>query len=147
MPAKERGMFRIYQCSRCHNIGFSQVESEECNSVCSLCRATIVHTSGMQYAATIQEAESLVREAVVGFKQKSRSSGSLRTIGLKKRVFNIVEALVDMNRGRPVSVNEILHECTDAGIDSNRAMTFIDTLLTEGTLTGDDSGIRPVGRL
>jgi len=100
----------------------------------------------MQYAATIQEAESCVREAVVGTKLKPKSSGSSRTIGLKKRVLNIVEALVDMNKGRPVSLKDILRECTDAGIDKDRAMDFIEALLGEGILSGDDLGMRPSGR-
>jgi hypothetical protein len=99
-----------------------------------------------QYAATLQEAESYVKEAVVGSKLKPRSSGNLRTIGLKKRVFNIVEALVDMNRGSPVTLDEILHECTDAGIDTDRATDFIEALLTEGTLAGDNLGMKPAGR-
>lgn len=147
MPAKERGMFRIYECPRCRNVGSAQVESEECISRCSLCQATIVHTSATQYAATIQEAESYVKEVVAGFKLKTRSSGSLRTIGLKKRVFNIVEALVDMNKGRPVAIDEVLRECTDAGIDSDRASGFVEDLLGEGALTGDDSGMKPAGRI
>jgi hypothetical protein len=100
----------------------------------------------MQYAATVQEAESYVRESVVGSKLRPRSSGSSRTIGLKKRVFNIIEALVDMNKGRSVGLDEILHECTDAGIDTNRAMDFIQALLTESALAEDDSGLKPAGR-
>ncbi len=146
MLAKERGMFRIYQCPRCRNIGFAQVESEECVSRCSLCQGPIVHMPAMQYAATIQEAESYVKEAVAGSKLKPRSAGSLRTIGLKKRVFNIIEALVDMNRGFPVTLDEVLRECTDAGIDTDRATDFIEALLTEGTLSGDKLGMKPAGR-
>ena len=58
-------MFRIYRCAKCKNIGYRTVESEEETSQCSLCRAVVVHETGMAYAVTVHEAQSSVRELVM----------------------------------------------------------------------------------
>jgi len=132
-------MFRIYHCSKCKNIGYSQVESEEDTSRCGLCQALILHETGTVYAVTRQEAQTLVRDLALE-SQMSRASvrGSTgRGLGVKKRVYNIVEALIDLRRGRPASIEEVMRECSEAGIDLGRAMKFLDTLESEGLIVND----------
>lgn len=132
-------MFRIYHCSRCKNIGYSQVESEEDASNCGLCHALILHETGTVYAVTCQEAQTLVRDLALE-SQMSRASmkGSAgRGLGVKKRVYNIVEALIDLRRGRPASIEDVMRECSEAGIDLGRAMKFLDTLESEGLIVND----------
>lgn len=136
---QDRGMFRVYHCSRCNNIGYSRVEREEELSVCSLCQAPIIHEKGTIYAVTRQEAQSLVHDLVLE-KQHAHNRAKradIRGLGIKKRVYNIVEALVDLKRGKPVSIEEIMRECSEAGIELGRAMKFLDTLESEGMIVND----------
>jgi len=131
-------MFRIYRCAKCRNIGYLAVENEEETSHCSLCRAVVVHETGMGYAVTLQEAEASVRELVIESQMsKVKSGGSSRGLGLKRRVYNIVESLIDLNRGRPVSIENVMRECSEANIDLGRAMRFLDSLESEGMILND----------
>ena len=135
---RQRGMFRVYRCSLCKNIGYSHVETEDEASRCSLCQAIILHESGTVYAVTIQEAQSSVHELVIESQiSKVKQGGNGRGIGVKKRVFNIVESLIDMNRGRAVTVENVMRECSEAGIDLGRAMKFLDSLESEGAIHND----------
>ena len=136
--ARERGMFRVYRCSLCKNIGYAHVETEDEATRCSLCQAIILHETGTVYAVTIQEAQSSVRELIIESQiSKVKQGGVGRGLGLKKRVFNIVESLIDMNRGRAVSIEDVMRECNEAGIDLGRASKFLDTLVSEGAIHND----------
>jgi hypothetical protein len=141
--SQERGMFRVYQCSRCNNIGYSRIENEEETSVCGLCHALILHEKRTVYAVTKQEAQSLIRDlALEAQYARSRAKGSAtRGLGVKKRVYNIIEALIDLKRGKPVSIEEVMRECSEAGIELGRAMKFIDTLESEGLIANDGVNI------
>jgi len=127
-------------------VGYVAVENVEDSSVCSLCQIRISHSSSTTYAATIEEAESMIRRLVVDSRERSLPSGDPRSYGLRKRVFRIVEALVDTNRGRPVSIARVLQECSDAGIDQDKADAFIDAMLSDGCLVNDGSDITLSGR-
>ena len=130
-----RGMFRVYRCNHCRNIGYSHVETEDEASRCSLCQGIILHEAGTLYAVTVQEAQSCVRELVIESQiSKVKQGGNGRGIGIKRRVFNIIESLIDMNRGRAVSIENVMRECSEAGIDLGRAMKFMDTLESEGAI-------------
>ncbi|MHA1904131.1 MAG: hypothetical protein ACXADL_12090 [Candidatus Thorarchaeota archaeon] len=145
MMQRERGMFRVYRCPCCSNIGYASVETEEDGSKCTLCNAMILHESGTIYAVTVQEAQANVRELAYDTLSRSSIRTSSRGRGLKKRVFYIIEALVDLNRGRPVTVEQILRECSDAGIDLGRAMSFLEALESEGQVVHEGAKIRVSG--
>jgi hypothetical protein len=131
-------MFRVYRCSVCKNIGYAHVETEDEASRCSLCQTIILHETGIVYAVTIQEAQSSVRELVIESQiSKVKQGGNSRGIGVKRRVFNIIESLIDMNRGRAVSIENVMRECSEAGIDLGRALKFMDTLESEGAIRND----------
>ena len=131
-------MFRVYRCGLCKNIGYAHVETEDEASRCSLCQAIVLHESGTVYAVTVQEAQASVRELIIESQiSKVRQGGNGRGLGLKKRVLNIVESLIDMNRGRSVSIENVLKECSEAGIDLGRAMRFLNTLESEGSIHND----------
>jgi hypothetical protein len=132
-------MFRVYQCSRCNNIGYSRIETEEEASTCGLCQALILHEQGAVYAVTRDEALSLVRDlALEAQHAKSRAKGgAIRGLGVKKRVYNIIEAIIDLKRGKPASIEEVMRECSKAGIELGRAMKFIDALESEGLIVND----------
>ena len=132
---RERGMFRVYKCGVCKNIGYAPLEVETDASRCSLCQSIILHDNGTVYAVTIQEAQACVRELVIeSHVSKVKQGGNRRGIGVKKRVYNIVESLIDMNRGRAVAIEKVMRECSEAGIDIGRAMKFLDTLESEGAI-------------
>jgi hypothetical protein len=135
---RERGMFRIYRCSVCKNIGYAHVENENETSRCSLCQTIILHESGTVYAVTLQEAEASVRELVVESQiSRVKQGGNGRGLGVKRRVLNIVESLIDMNRGRAVSLEVVMRECNEAGIDMGRAIKFLEILESEGAIQND----------
>lgn len=131
----ERGMFRVYQCPSCSNIGYVAVQDEDEESRCSLCSTLILHVPGTLYAVTVQEAQASVRELVADARRGSSTRRGGRGLGVRRRVYYIVEALVDMNRGRPVSVESVMRECSDAGIDLSKAMSFLEQLVSEGEVT------------
>jgi len=135
-------MFRVYRCSLCKNIGYSHVENEDETSRCSLCQAIILHEKGTVYAVTVQEAQACVRELVFESQiSKVKQGGNGRVLGVKRRVLNIVESLVDMNRGRAVSIEKVMRECSEAGIDLSKVMKFLGSLESEGAILNDGSTI------
>ena len=135
---RERGMFRIYRCSVCKNIGYAHVENENETSRCSLCQTIILHEPGTVYAVTLQEAQASVRELVIESQISKVNQGSNgRGLGVKRRVLNIVESLIDMNRGRAVSLEDVMRECNEAEIDIERAIKFLETLESEGAIRND----------
>lgn len=146
--SKDRGMFRIYRCMKCNNIGYSQVESEDETSHCSLCQALVLHEAGTVYTETRQEAEAAVRELALESRlaRKSSQSGTIRGLGIKRRVYNIIESTIDLKRGKPASIEDIMRECSEAGIDLGRAMKFLDTLESEGLIVNDGLSIQLSGR-
>jgi len=115
------------------------VESEEDASSCGLCQALVLHETGTVYAVTRQEAQALVRDLALE-SQMSRTTmkGNVgRGLGVKKRVYYIIKALIDLRRGKPASIEEVMRECSEAGIDLGRAMKFLDTLESEGLIVND----------
>lgn len=145
--SRERGMFRVYQCPRCKNVGYAIVEQESDESRCSLCQGIILHEPGTIYAVTMQEAQSNVKELVIHSRQEKNKGGTVRSLGIKKRVYYIVEALIDLNRGRPVTIEDVLRECSDAGIDLNRAISFLDKLESEGVIIRQGSSLLITGEV
>ena len=146
--SQDRGMFRIYRCMKCNNIGYSQVESEDQASRCSLCQALVLHEAGTVYTETRQEAQVAVRELALESRlaRKSSQSGTIRGLGIKRRVYNIIESIIDLRRGKPASIEDIMRECSEAGIDLGRAMKFLDTLESEGLIVNDGLSIQLSGR-
>ncbi|MFW9786422.1 MAG: hypothetical protein ACFFE2_07120 [Candidatus Thorarchaeota archaeon] len=143
-----RGMFRIYRCGSCNNIGYVHVESEDEASRCSLCQGIILDEPGTVYAVTVQEAQSSVRELVIESQvAKIRQGGNGRGFGVKRRVFNIIESLIEMNRGRAVTIEDVMRECSEAGIDLGRAMKFMDTLESEGAIRNDGVAVSLTGEV
>ncbi len=127
-------MFRIYRCTSCKYIGYAQVESEADTSFCSLCMAMIEDSPEMQYVATANEATEAVLELAIEADLRNPKSKRLMGLGFKKRIFNIVEGLIDMNRGRPVTLKEVLKECALADISVANTEHFLEVLQVEGRI-------------
>ncbi|MGY5875759.1 MAG: hypothetical protein RTU30_08435 [Candidatus Thorarchaeota archaeon] len=82
-----------------------------------------------------------MREFIFLSQQAKTLSKVTRGAGVRKRVFRIVEALVDLNRGRPVTLNEVMRECIDAGIDTDKAHKFLETLAGDGIVSMDGTRV------
>ncbi|MFW9850537.1 MAG: hypothetical protein ACFFF4_15505 [Candidatus Thorarchaeota archaeon] len=134
-------IFRIYQCRRCKNTGFAHVQTVEAESRCTLCNGPILHEKSSQYASTLEEAKQLLAELVLSTRLDTKGVGSSRGLGVKRRILNIVEAIIDTNRGHPAKWHQIMSECSDAGIESERVSHFIDVLKREGALTEQGGGL------
>ncbi len=135
-----RGMYRVYTCSVCGNIGHSRVERESETSSCELCGALVIHGPGMIYAVTSVEAREYIRD-LVNQSEFEKSPQKSRARGVRRRVIDIVQSLSEINRGRPIAYEIVLVECADAGIDIERARHFLDLLINEGVIGNNDRGL------
>jgi len=142
----ERGMFRIYECSVCGICGYSSVQNEEEVSNCGFCSSMIMHEKNTLYAATIQEADELVRDLAFTI-QPSRKPKIRRGLGFRKRIYYIVESMIEVNRGRPATIKQILTECSDANIPHEKATHFLDILKHEGFLIDTSEGVMIQGEI
>jgi hypothetical protein len=126
---------RVYSCDNCRNVGYERVTSREVDSYCSLCRETISDKEGMIYVSTEDEARR--RASILAIRAQAARPKSNMGIGLRRRILEIVESLVNMNSNRPVTVENVLTECLDAGIAKERARHFLDVLAREELITRD----------
>lgn len=142
----ERGMFRIYKCHNCSNTGYSSVQNEEEDSTCSFCGSLIVHEKNTLYAVTVQEAQELVQDLAYTVQPAPKAS-LRRGLGFRKRIYYIVESKIEMNRGRPATIKQILTECSDASIPHEKATHFLNILKHEGLLIDTSEGIMIQGEI
>jgi hypothetical protein len=101
----------------------------------------ILHESGTQYAESMDEAKDVLTELVLSKRLDAKKVGASRGLGVKRRVLNIVESIIEINRGHPARWNQVMSECSDAGIDHDRASHFVDVLKREGALTEQGGGL------
>jgi hypothetical protein len=138
---QDGGLYRVYRCLRCKNLGIVQVKSREDESRCSLCNAVILDDPRCSYRDTEDSARDALSDLVLSTRLAASRKVTSRGIGTKRRVLNIVEALVDSSRGRPAKFADILRECDDAGIASDRAEHFLTVLKEEGLVKDEGSGL------
>lgn len=132
--------FRVYKCNECGNVGFDRVADKGIDSHCSLCRTTISDRPGMIYVSSTDEARR--RAGILATLALTSSTTKISMgRGLRRRVLDIVESLVNMNRLKPVTLEQVLTECTDAGIPRERGMHFLDVLRDEGLITLDNESV------
>ncbi|TFF84667.1 hypothetical protein EU524_00595 [Candidatus Thorarchaeota archaeon] len=141
--SETRGMIRVYRCSRCHNVGYSRVGEKSDDSMCSLCSATISHSPSAIYVETPEEAQQRMRAMVM--RGEFDKPGVKRGLGVKRRVYNIVLSLVETNRGRPVTREQVMQECDDAKIANEKANNFLSQLEDEGLLISDEGLLTVAG--
>jgi len=144
------GMFRIYKCPSCGAIAYIRVENEQETSRCGLCSGQILDEPGILYSATINQAEDLVAEMVLHDALETKASTPTSGLGVRRRVLNIVESLVELNKGRPVNIDSVLEECVGARIKTERGLHFLDVLEGQGLIIVDgghvslgEGGINP----
>lgn len=123
-------IFRIYRCSYCKYIGYAEVKSKDTDHKCALCGKGLRPDEANLYAARRDEARRLATHQAMKFSRYDRPTAK-RGLGVKKRVLNIVAALIEMNRGQPISRSDILAECSKADISESRAEHFLSQLANE----------------
>jgi len=137
---KVRGMFRVYTCKNCRHTDYASVEREDEYNECSLCGVLIAHDPAMRYAATVDEAMDIAYEEHISIQDVVPAQRNLRGIGLKKRVYYIIESIVEINRGRPASREDIIDECQLADIPRERTTHFLQILEQEGAIISTYDG-------
>jgi len=135
------GMFRIYKCTSCGAIAYIRGENEQETSTCGLCRGPILDEPRILYSATINQAEDFVAEMVLHDVLERKASTSTSGLGVRRRVLNIVECLVELNKGRPVNIDSVLNECVGAKIKTERGLHFLDVLEDQGLVVVDGSRV------
>lgn len=133
---------RVYRCQECGNVGFDRVVDKATDSHCSLCNTAISDRPGMIYVSRIEEARR--RAGILATMAKTSETKVSMGIGLRRRILDIVESLVNMNRLKPVTLEQVLTECADAGIPRERAMHFLDVLRDENLITHDSESVMSV---
>ncbi len=123
-------MFRVYRCSCCKYIGYAEVESKSSDNSCALCGNAIHPSEESIYVAERNEARRLATQQAMKFSRYNRPTVQ-RGLGVRKRVLNIVAALIEMNRGQPVERSDIIAECNKADIVESRAEHFLSQLAQE----------------
>jgi hypothetical protein len=123
-------MFRIYRCYHCRYIGYVQVESKHSDHKCALCGKTIHPSEENIYASKRDEARRLATQQAMKFSRYDRPQVQ-RGLGVRKRVLNIVTALIEMNRMQPVDRSDVIAECNKADITESRAEHFLSQLAQE----------------
>ncbi len=131
--------FRVYRCHECGNVGFDRVADKGTDSHCSLCSVIISDRPGMIYVSSDKEARR--RAGILATMAQTSTSKVSMGLGLRRRVLDIVESLVNLNRVRPVALEQVMTECTDAGIPLERAMHFLDVLRDEDLITHDNESV------
>lgn len=126
-------MFRVYRCPECSHTGYTEVQSEDGPSECSFCAALISDSQYIAHVPTVKEAKRRVVETV--HRELKRSKGT-HGLGKRRRVLGVVESLVDLNRGRPVTEEAVVQECELAGMERKTVLRFISILKEQGLITG-----------
>ncbi len=133
----ETEMFRVYRCSVCDNIAYAMVLSESDVIHCSLCGAAIEDAPGTLYARTVDEAEDIMRDLVYRLRQEQSGRKVHYGLGVKRTLIEIVKSLLELNRGWPVPIEQVLQEATYAEIDLSKASKMLQQLIDEGILFED----------
>lgn len=96
----------------------------------------------MIYVTSDKEARR--RAGILATMAQSSTSKVSMGLGLRRRILDIVESLVNMNRLKPVTLEQVLTECVDAGIPRERALHFLDVLSNENLITHDNESVMSV---
>ncbi|UCE10433.1 MAG: hypothetical protein JSW61_00480, partial [Candidatus Thorarchaeota archaeon] len=93
------------------------------------------------YASTVLEAEEYVRKLALESKSRSKSKKPQRGLGVRRRIINIIDALVDLNRGRPVAIVKVIQEAAEAGITLSKTSRVLYDLIDSGAVIEIEDGV------
>jgi Zn ribbon nucleic-acid-binding protein len=135
-------MYRVYCCPKCQYTDYIQVSKREDTSRCSLCGHQIAHDSNTIYKESVEDAERTVKKLLRSRSATISSRRPTRGLGVKKRILRMLESLIGLNKGMPITLSELLVECADAGIGREKALHFIDVLSSEGIIAYSGDNLR-----
>lgn len=133
--------FAVYECRRCRHAEVIEINEHMNSPICGLCGATLDDSDRKHESESEEEAlarlSSLVRSRI-GRTVRPRPRHGL---GVRRRLIDIVTSLIELNRGRPVSVAEVLSESESAGLSLEKTRVFLERLEMEGVLTVSDGRV------
>ncbi len=135
---------RVYRCPHCGYTGYRQVHGEDEDCPCNLCSGILSPTPNMKYVRSVEDATRAVQQMLL--KQRSTESlpKSRHGLGVRRRVFNVISDLSDLNRGRGVSRKRVMEECIEAQMDLDKVRRFIRQLVEAGHVNETDGVLTPV---
>ena len=136
---------RVYRCPHCGYTGYRQVYGEDEDSMCNLCSGTVSPTPYMKYVRTVEDATRAVQQMLLKQRSTELPPKSRHGLGLRRRVFNVISDLSDLNRGRGVSRKRVLEECREVEMDLDKVRRYIRQLVEAGHVNETDSVLTPVG--
>ncbi|MHA1948769.1 MAG: hypothetical protein ACW987_02785 [Candidatus Thorarchaeota archaeon] len=132
----------MYMCPECGNVGYDRVVDKKTDSQCSLCDSVISNGPEMVYVGTAEDARR--RAGMLAIRAQAEVPKTSMGLGLRRRILSMVQGLVELNRGRPVTLERVIAECADAGIPRERAMHFLNILRDEDLITHDHESVKTV---
>ena len=129
-----RPLFRVYKCNRCEYIDYTIVENDDAINQCGLCGNKIDHNSTTVHVSTEGEAIYKTKMLIQSKSLKHPTPRPTHGLGTKKRILRMVAKLIELNKGKPVSLSEVLDECTHAGISQEKVLHFLNVLSKEGSI-------------
>ena len=134
-------LFMVYKCSKCEYIDYTIIASKDAINRCSLCGTEIKHTPTAVYASSEEEAANKARILIQSKSIKQPSPKPTRSLGVKKRILEMLISLIELNDGKPVYLSDIIEECSKACISKERVLHFIDILGSEGIIQNQANGL------
>ena len=134
-------LFRVYKCSKCEYIDYAIIVSKDVINRCSLCGTEIKHTPTAVYASSEDEAANKARILIQSKSIKHPSLKPTRSLGVKKRILEMLISLIELNDGKPVYLSALIEECSQANISKERVLHFIDILNSEGIIQNQANGL------
>lgn len=120
--------YRVFRCSGCGHVDYVTEESE---LLCTFCQKPLKRKDTI-LADTVEGAENEVRDLV--YQNRKQQSSSRSGLGVRRRIISMVDALLDMNRGRPVRLSDVYQECEAAGISKTKTQRFLDIMKEDGVV-------------
>jgi len=135
---------RVYRCPHCGYTGYRPVHGKEEDSACNLCSGTVSPKPSMKYVRTVKDATRAVQQMLLKQRSTEVSTKSRHGLGVRRRVFNVISDLSDLNRGRGVSRKSVMEECREAQMDLDKVRRFIRQLVEAGHVNETDGVLIPV---
>lgn len=123
--------YTVYECPSCRHIDY--VQGPRANHIqCGFCGQTVDSSMFRASVESEEAASSSVTTLVSKRLLSERRIRPKRGLGVRRRVLDIVSSQIDLNRGRATTIRAVLSESVDAGIDSEKALKFLERLDQEG---------------
>ncbi len=136
--------YNVYECPSCKHIDYAQVYTQTDQVRCGFCGQTLDSSTFRASADTEEAASSSITRLVSHRLSSEKPIRPKRGLGVRRRVIDIVSSQINLNRGKPTTVRAVLSESVDAGIDSEKALRFLERLNQEGVVRIQNDSVQLV---